>query len=117
MHLGRVLVADGETDTVVFTDWMPRQGDHAVFTADLIASIEAQFTVEIFHKNSEDTGPGAWKATLASATTTLGLHPATVSNLKEMVRYRITVSGNGSGKTAAVIYRLLQITWFDTARV
>lgn len=116
MHIGRVLIVDSETDTVLFTDWMPRQGDHAVFTTELITAIGADFAVEVYHKNSEDSGPGAAVGSLVAATTTLGLHEKQFSGLKELVRYRITVSAT-AGNMGGVIYRFLQVTWFDKARV
>lgn len=116
MHIGRVLIVDSDEDTVLFTDWMPRQGDHAVFTAELITAIGADFAVDVYHKNSEDSGPGAVLGALVGATTTLGLHKKQFSGLKELVRYRITVSATAD-KMGGIIYRFLQVAWFDKARV
>lgn len=116
MHLGRQLLAHSEGESMsVFTDWMPRGGDRAVFTAELITVIGATMTVTVFHKNSEETGPGTSAGPVVSSTSTLGLHPAEIGPLKEMVRYEITVtSSSGLG---AILYRMHSPTWFDVARV
>lgn len=118
MHIGRQLLARANEENVsVFTDWLNRGGDRAVFTAELISAIDATITVEVFHKNAEDTGFGTSAGTVVSATGTLGLHRAEIGSLKEMVRYKITVTGTSSDSLGAILYRIHSATWFDTARV
>jgi hypothetical protein len=118
MHLGRQLLAPANDEQVsVFTDWMPRAGDRAVFTAELVTAIDARLTVEVFHKNREDTGPGTSAGTVVSATATTGLHAAEIGSLKELVRYKITVSGTSSTALGAILYRMHPPTWLDVARV
>jgi hypothetical protein len=118
MHLGRQLLARPNAEEVsVFTDWIPRGGDRAVFTAELVTVIDAELTVEVFHKNGEETGPGTSAGTVVSSTSTLGLHPAEIGSLKEMVRYKITVAGTNASALGAILYRLHPPTWFDVARV
>lgn len=115
MYIGDTVIA-GEGDTVdIFTDWMPRRGDNAVFTCEVLAVTTATVTFTVYEKNGEETGAGTSAGTIVSGTSTLGLHSATISPLKEMVRYMISVTGDGA--TGAVMFRLHNVTWFNTARV
>ena len=118
MHIGRLLCATADPTTVVFTDWMARGADNGVFTVELISTMGCELTVTVFHKNSEDTGPGTSAGAIVTSTSTLGLHRATVSSLKEMVRYKVEVAGaDVVGELQGLLYRILPTTWFNTARV
>ena len=111
MHIGELLLTSGSNSTL--TPWFSRQADNARFTYETIYSIGSPtFTVEVLHKNKEDLGPGTSWGTL-SWTTIGAFKAATAAGLKEMVRFRLSVSV-GSG-TAGVLYRFLEPTWFDQA--
>jgi hypothetical protein len=45
----------------------------------------------------------------------VGLHPATIGPLKEMVRYAVVLTVDSG--TGAILYRIHPPSWFDTARV
>lgn len=77
----------------------------------------ADLSVEVFHKNSEETGPGTSAGTVVSGTSTLGVHTATIGSLKELVRYRISLEGTSGSSIGGVLCRILQPTWFDAARL
>jgi hypothetical protein len=116
MHIGRLLCAAGGGSTSVLTDWMSRQADNGVFTVELIIAVDAEISVAVFHKDSEATGEGSSAGTIVSSNSTPGLKTATISGLKEMVRYQIVVEGTEEN-LGGVVYRDLPVTWFDTARV
>lgn len=117
MHIGRQLLTPDSSSRSVFSEWMPRGGDSAVFPSELITVFAADFTVEVYHKNSEETGSGSLVGTIVSGQTAVGQSRATIGSLKELVRYRVTVTGAGTGtaSTGAVLYRMLAPTWFDKA--
>ena len=118
MHIGRLLCGMAESPPVVFTDWVARGADNGVFTVELISTVGCELTVTVFHKNSEDTGPGTSAGAVVTSTTSLGLHRVTISSLKHMVRYKIEVVGTGdAGVLEGLLYRILPTTWFNTARV
>ncbi len=116
MHIGELLCASPDPAAIVFTEWMPRQADNAVFTVDLIDAVLAQLTVKVFHKNAEETGSGSLAGTIVTADRTAGLKVVTVSGLKEMVRYQVEVVGSDANQLGGLLYRFLPATWFNTAR-
>lgn len=114
MHIGTLLCGVSENNPV-FSEWMPRRADNAVFTAELIHTTNAELTVRVLEKNSEDTGSGTVKGTLVAQVSTPGLTSATFTGLKELIRFEIDVTSEATG-VAGVLYRFLPATWFDTAR-
>ena len=71
-----------------------------------------ELTVEVYHKNSDDTGSGA----LASGTaikTSGGRSSSTWGGLKELVRYRYSVKGAAD---QYVMFRMLSPVWFDEVK-
>jgi hypothetical protein len=111
MHIGELLLTSGTNS--VLTPWFGRQADNARFTYETVYTIGSPtFTVEVFHKNKEDLGPGSSWGTL-SWTTYGNFKAATAAGLKEMVRFKLTVSV--SSGTGGVLYRFVEPTWFDQA--
>jgi hypothetical protein len=110
MHIGSTLLK-GFT---VFTPWFYREADNAVFTYEIIGNPSTlTFTVTVEHKNTEDIGDGGnLSVSWSPASNAAGFHTATASGLKEMIRFKLTVSGSG---TDGVLYRFLEPTWFDQA--
>jgi len=116
MHIGDWLITlDGETKTFL-SPWMSKQADSARFTYETIVTVgTTTFTVDILHKKSEDPGPGA-SASASFSTVTGNFKAATLTNLLEMFRYKYTLlGGGGDGNPAAVLYRMLEPTWFNQA--
>lgn len=110
MFEAQLLIASSEP-TMVYSPWFPRQGDNAIFTLDLVDAT-GTILVEVFSKNTEDTGDGGSALTPNSGSKS---SPGRTSfelsgNLKELVRYRFTVSGSGNW----VLFRMLPPVWFDT---
>ena len=108
MLLGTLLIEGAKT----FTSWMPRVADNAIFSYEVVQHYGAganPFVVKIFHKNMEDLGKGSDAS--ATWTATSNTHHATVTGLKELVRYQIDVIAMEVGG----VYRIFDPTWFDTA--
>jgi hypothetical protein len=115
MHLGR-LVCGSQDGERVRTDWAPRGADNAVMTVELIAAIAAELSVTVFHKNTEETGPGTSAGALVTTIATPGLYSQTFTGLKELVCFEVLVQQDSGGSIGGVLYRFLPSTWFDTAR-
>lgn len=106
----------------VFSPWMPRGGDNMIVTVDLIASNSSNVTVEVYQKNSEDTGDGFIHPSENSTppgtpteidTSTLGPTSETFENVMELVRYKISASGSGTNR---ILFRMLSIVWYDEVK-
>ena len=104
----------------VFSPWFERQGDFLRATADLAQlGSGAQLVVEVFTKNKEDTSDGTnadsgatTKITLTTATRgTTDWGPSLSPALKELVRYKYTVTTNW------VLFRMLTPVWFNAVKV
>jgi len=118
MNIGTQLTVAGATGTssiTVFTPWFRRQADNARFTYEVFSVIGTPtFTVEVYHKSSEDIGTGS--ALSMSWDTVGGFMAGTAVGLKEMVRFKITLESSGStGDLESIFYRFLEPTWFDQA--
>lgn len=110
-------------DSVVLGPWFPRQADWVRLTLDVVAIAAATIKVELFTKSMEDPGDGsnadsAGTPTAITATatgrTTTEWKSATVG-LKELCRYKFTVTGSGEGEW--VLFRMLAPVWFDSVKV
>ena len=133
MQLGETLLAG----TSLFTEWLDREADNAIFTYEAIYVFgSAVLDVEVYTKNSEDTGPGT-KITAITKTTSgrFTKLKITGNNLKEMLRFKIVVTGDPIGgqllaptpctdaeeldisilAVSYAVYRFLETTWFDKA--
>lgn len=119
MQIGTQIVALGNNATTFYTPWFPKQGDNAVFAFELISSYYGasggSFACTAYTKNREDLGSDG-TATIISSTITTGFYQGVCTDLKELVRFKITVTP-GSSITGAVgaTYRFLPPTWYDTA--
>ena len=113
MFDAQLLVSKLETHVRVYSPWMPRVSDNARFTMDVVWMFSGTLKVEIFHKNSEDTGDGQLTDGSMSRTT-IGRTTGEWTGLKELVRYRFTITPTLIGTPARVLFRTLQPCWFDT---
>ena len=98
--------------STIYGPWMERQADNISMTAEAVEISSATFKVELWTKNSEDTGDGSnANATKSIERTTTGRSSLEyVGDLKEWVRYKYTVVGQS---TTWVLFRMLDPTWFD----
>ena len=113
---------DPITGIKVFSPWMPRRGDHMRATLEVAQIFGATIKVDVFTKNSEDTGDGTdadsvFATNIVSAAigrTTQEWFSAGTVGLKEMIRYRYTVTGTTTAHW--VLFRMLPLVWFDAVK-
>lgn len=123
MFEGQMLIKGSGSGTIVFSPWFPRHGDSVRCALDLeAATTNGTLTVDLFTKNTEDTGDGSnsdssGSAKITSTAGTPGRYAAEwvskgTIGLKELVRYRFTAGG--SAATDWVLFRMLPPVWFDS---
>lgn len=93
----------------VYSPWMSRSGDNVIVTVDVVENDSSGIVIELFEKNSEDTGPGLAHPD-GSFTTTSLRGDMTYKKVKELVRYKFTAQGTLSNR---VLFRMLSPVWFD----
>jgi len=111
------------TGIKVYSPWFARQADSARVTLEVVQINGATIVVEVFTKNTEDDGDGLnadsagaptkITANVVGRTTTEWLWAGTIS-LKEMVRYRYTITGNEVSDW--VLFRMVSPAWFDSVK-
>jgi len=108
------------TGIKVYSPWFPRQADHLRATLEVVQINGATIKVELFTKNSEDVGDGSNADSGGSPTnisasgtgrTTTEWYSTGTIGLKEMVRYRFTVTGTEVSDW--VLFRMLAPVWFS----
>ncbi|MGE0143367.1 MAG: hypothetical protein AB7I19_17555 [Planctomycetota bacterium] len=120
----QVLIATG-TAYSLDGPWMSRGGDYLQATLNVVAiGGSPTLKVEVRTKNSEDSGDGESSGSEDITATAVGVLSDTwrsgsggggTSNatLKELVRYRFTISGTSG---AWVAFRMLPPVWFDAVQ-
>lgn len=101
--------------STVFTPWIRRQTDRAVFTIEVVdnpASLNVSFT--LYEKDTDEYGAGSARGDTWSISG--GYHYVDAAALKQLVRVRLVVDPPseeplGSG----IVYRILETTWYDAA--
>lgn len=113
---GQLLYTDANTTTSVYGPWFPRPADNAIFLLEIIARhiSSGDLTMEILHKNSEDTGtPATAKASIVQGA--VGRHATTVTGLKELVRFKFIMESSDDNDAWA-LFRALQPEWYDSVK-
>jgi hypothetical protein len=111
MIIGQTLMGSSST---YYSPWFPRQGDTAVFSAQIIAiSATSTLTVVVDTKNTENTDTEATQPAngtfTGSTAIVISSGPSTpVVGLKELVRFKYTVS-DASSKFCH--FRVLPPSW------
>ena len=102
-----------KTGASVFGPWMPRQADNIIIYLEGVSrSTGATLTAQLFHKDSETTGPGSAVSPDKATSTSSGVTSASYEGLKEFVRYQFSVSSKGDDDY--VSFRMLPAEWFDS---
>jgi hypothetical protein len=111
------------TGIKILGPWFPKQGDHARITLEVAEVNGATIKVELFTKNSEDAGDGTNAdsggvptniTAAATGRTTQEWYSTGTIALKEMVRYRFTVTGGVASDW--VLFRMLSPVWFSAVK-
>jgi hypothetical protein len=99
----------------IYSPWFPRRGDNAMFTIDFVGGA-ATIAVEVFSKDVADAGDGTQVtgSFTASSSTSPPQKSGSFSGLKDLVRYRYTVT---DASTKFALFRMLAPVWWDTVKV
>jgi hypothetical protein len=104
----------------VLGPWQRRAGDYFRTTAELVAGSDAgTLTVQVFTKNSADSGDGTnvdggtpTEIVLSAVgRETVEWSPSTGSGLKELIRYKFIAGGEFDDDW--ILFRTLPELWFD----
>lgn len=116
-----ILLPAGDSYVECLGTWMPRQGDAATFTLEVLNfgadnSGNPRIVLDILEKNLDDTGGGSAKSVVAgsNARTGVGLATFRVDTCKELVRYRVRLSTQGvpiGSWVAHAHFRVLSPSW------
>lgn len=106
-------------DMDLFSPWFPRQADMLRVTAECIAALGAELTIELYTKNSEDTGNGnPVDEAVTIVLNTLGQRETvewktvvSQEGVQQLLRFRYSVTGNEDYEW--ILFRLLPAVWFD----
>lgn len=127
MHIGTLLMTFGTTAHEYYTPWFPKGADNAYFTYEIIrknlggGATPGSFTVAVYTKNREDVGSQGDPNTAVSGSWTqltgTDFYEFKAENLKQLVRFKITLQGGTSAPTGqeGLVYRILPPTWYDKA--
>jgi hypothetical protein len=118
MFDAQILIAPGLGSTVVYSPWMPRQGDNAVFIAEVVEINLATLQVRVFTKAHENAGSGSD----ADTGTSISISSAGVSSdewdgLKDLVRFEFTLDNLLNDDQEWVLFRMHEPIWFDSVLV
>ena len=120
MFDSQLLIAK-DTTLTIFSPWFPRGGDNAIFSLDVIdVDGTPSLAVDIFTKNSEDTGEGAMTGISFSMTgttagvTTTRLESTKTNGMLELVRYQFKLTAGNAGDW--ILFRMLPTSWYDDVR-
>jgi hypothetical protein len=127
MFDAQTIQMQGTTATEQYSPWFPRGGDYGLFTLEVTAvggGGTPTLTVEMYHKNSSETGDGALAAgNMSFARTTTGRTTVDFANaagsspafggFEELVRYKFRISGGASSVTTWATFRMLAPIWYD----
>lgn len=119
MNIGTQLMVIGSGAKTYYTPWFPKGADNAHFTYEIIhqnlGTTGGSVTITVYTKNLEDGGIEGTSFSFSQLGTT-GFYEAPCTNLKQLVRFKITVTpGTGTSDPQGVCYRILPPTWYDKA--
>jgi hypothetical protein len=114
--IGQTILVPGNTSQDYYTPWFPRVADRAVFTYERIHATAPAIAVTVFHKEAEEAGDeGASAGSFStSALGSTNLYEASCSDLRELVRFKITIASDSSA-VGILHYRFLPPTWYTKA--
>lgn len=102
----------------VYSPWFPRQADMLRVTAECVAVLGATVTIDLYTKNSEDTGNGnPVDENVSIVLSTQGLQTAewktvvSQEGVQQLLRFKYKVTGADDYEW--VLFRLLPAVWFD----
>ena len=115
MIIGQTIHGDSEASRIYLTPWVLRRADRAKFAYERIhTTLSSAEAFAVLHKDAEDAGSGtvATGGTFSQISSS-GIFEASPTDLKEMVRFRLTISP----ASGWLHFRILPPTWFFEAKV
>lgn len=88
--------------------WFPRQGDSAVFAAELLAAGGAAIVTTVLTKNKADPDTGTLNLGSTNSLSAAGVGTVLGTGLRELVRFSYAVAGTS---TQWVHFRVLPPAW------
>ncbi len=121
MFDSQLLITKSDGSAVsVFSPWVSRGGDYVLATLDLVqtnmGSLLGALDVRVFHKNSQDSGDGSQVGSTPISRDTPGRTTTEFGPVKELVRYKFTISAIGMEATGWALFRILSPVWFDAVK-
>lgn len=101
----------------IYSDWMPRQADNAIFHAELVTVLSTgNLSIDVYHKDEDETGDGTSAGSFATMYAA-GDASKAINGLKQLVRYKVSVDAEVpvGAPLQGVLYRIKEPTWSDTA--
>ena len=98
----------------LFSPWTAREGDNVVIHVDLVGITKGTLTVQLFHKNEEDDGPGRQVSIAEIEASKAGVDVVGYYGLDELVRYKFIYTLDASNVLDHALFRMLDPVWFDT---
>jgi hypothetical protein len=111
-----LIAPDGAGGTVVFSPWVPREGDNMALVFEVTAAHNADFTVEVFQRDADDAGDGTAYPAQSYQVTGTGRELQFWLGLKEVVRFKIALTPNNDQEMAWGLFRFIKPAWFETAK-
>lgn len=114
------LLFAGGSDITVYSPWFPRRADMLRVVAECVAVSGATLTIDLFTKDTQETGDGtAVNTGVSISLSAVGRSAATEwktvsgqEGVQQLLRFRYTVTAGG-GANDWILFRLLPAVWFD----
>ncbi len=116
MFQGQYLWTNEANGESFYSPWMPRQADNVTMTLDLMQAMGAKLKVELITKSLETAGDGTTVGATISLQGTPNEYTATASGVNELVRYKFTVDADVDETIGGVLFRMLDLLWYDTVK-
>ncbi len=104
----------------LLSPWTSRGADYLLATLDLVQTNMGTglgvLEVRVFHKDPDDTGDGTQVGSTTISRATAGRTTAEFGPLKQLVRYKFTISAGGMEVTGWALFRMLSPVWFDAVK-
>ena len=120
---GKILAtqkSDEEGPLEVWGVWIPRKGDNLIFTMEVAKNYLTKVTAELFEKDYDEVGDGAFAGQSLEFDADEGRRSFTRLGAKEIVRIKLTVKRTDSLPERDVgwcLFRFLQPVWFEAVKV
>jgi hypothetical protein len=113
-------VLDEGLPVEVWGVWIPRRGDNAIFSMEVVYNYGTMVTAELFMKDYDDAGDGSATGQSFAFDVATGRQSITQLGAKELVRVKMTLNrGDGLSvdDVGVILFRFLEPVWFESVKV